>query len=141
MEETSITKVLAPRFGFIPKRLEVEGRPELSDFPFNILFMSFLVVRGVDMSATALYEPDTETYLDDFEKRSMTYRNKYGSGNKVIVSKYADRWEGAKTVNGKVILLACGKTWKQFFVHLTIAGLSDGEKCSFERLQPSEAAN
>lgn len=138
--EDKITTEL-PRYGFIPSKLEVEGRPELSDFPFNILFMSFLAVKGVDMSATALYEPDTKTYLEDAEKRSVVYKNKYGPENEVVVTRYGDRWEGAKTIDGKVVLLAYGKTWKQFFVQLTIVGLSKGEKCYYEILKKPETAN
>jgi hypothetical protein len=138
--EKTIT-IEPPRYGFIPNKLEVEGRPELSDFPLNILFMSFLAVRGVGMSATALYEPDMETYLEDMEKRSMIYRNKYGSENTVTVMRYPDRWEGAKTINGNVVLLANGKTWKDFFVQLTIMGLSKGEKCYYETLKEAEMVN
>ncbi len=120
------------RFGFIPNKLEVDGRPELSDFPLNILFANFFAVKGVHMSATALYEPDTETYKKGVNERSLVYKNKYGPDNTVVVKKYDDRWEGVKTVNGEIVLLANGKTWKQFFVQLTIVGLSNGEKCHYE---------
>ncbi len=129
-------------FGFVPKKLEIEGKPELSEFPLNILFANFYREQGVNMSATALYEPDLDTYNGKSDEKNMVYRNIYNPENIVVITKCLDHWEGLKVVNGTFVLLkTVGKTWEEFFSRLTIVGLSDGEKCGFVRLQPSGAAN
>ncbi|KKQ84874.1 MAG: hypothetical protein UT08_C0013G0011 [Candidatus Woesebacteria bacterium GW2011_GWB1_38_8] len=120
--------------GFIPHKLEVGDRPELSDFSKNILFANVFSSNGVDMIASSLYEPDLETYTDEGAARSLTYRNIYNPDNRIKVTRYEDKWEGEKFINGTRSLWAFGRTWQQFFIQLTILGLSKGERCQFERL-------
>jgi len=114
--------------GFVPHRLEIEGRTDLSDFPQNIVFANFFAEGGVKKIASAIYEPDLETYAG----RSLTYRNIYNPENVVRITRQNDRWEGTKVINGDEVLFAEARTWKQFFVQLTIIGLSKGERCKFE---------
>lgn len=122
------------RFAFIPHRLDIANRPELFDFPLNVLFVSYKRVKGVDISGTALYKPEIKTYRIEEDRYSLGYRNIYGNDNLLKITRFSDKWEGIKTINGRQVLLATGGSWKQFFIHLTIAGLCNGEKCKFERL-------
>src|SRR3990172_301978 len=120
---------------FIPHHLDIEDKPELSDFPRNILFATYYSENGINKIASSLYEPDLVTYLDEGGiKRSLTYRNIYNPDNRIKVTRYEDKWEGEKFINNKRDLWAFGRTWQQFFVQLTILGLSKGERCKFERL-------
>lgn len=120
---------------FIPHKLEVEGRPELSDFSLNILFANVFNAKGIDVIASSLYRPDLETYQRDSEKKSLTYRNIYNKKDIVRITKFEERWEGQKFIKEKRALLAQGRTWKQFFAQLTLTGLSKGERCKYERLE------
>lgn len=45
--------------GFVPKRLEIKGRPELINFPLNVLFAGFKQDEDSKKitKASALYEP------------------------------------------------------------------------------------
>ena len=43
--------------------------------------------------------------------------------------------ENEKFVNGKWVGEAIGKSWKQFFVHLTMIGLAEGESCEFSDIK------
>jgi len=122
------------RCAFIPHNLNIEEKPELSDFPFNVLFVSYKRVNGIDISGTALYEPELFSYRKEEDKKILDYRNIYDPENMLTISKYEDKWEGIKTINDKRVLFAWGLNWQQFFVQLTLLGLSNGEKCKFERL-------
>ncbi|MCH7729897.1 hypothetical protein IID21_00040 [Patescibacteria group bacterium] len=131
------TFIYKNRFAFIPHNLNIEDRPELNDFPFNVLFVSYRKVKGVDISGTALYEPEIESYRGEEERYSLDYRNIYGRENLLIITKDEDKWEGIKIINDERVLIATGRNWKQFFIHLTMPGLSNREKCKLERLFPT----
>jgi hypothetical protein len=122
------------QFGFVPKRLAIEDRPELDDFPFNVLYVNFFNRGGVNYSATALYSPDLESYRKEEEGRSLDYRNIYGEEDRLTITKKEEGWWGQKFIKDKWVLIAEGKEWNQFFVQLTLPGLSKGERCKFERL-------
>lgn len=118
--------------GFIPHRLEIEGSPELSDFPLNVLFANIFVRNGVNTMASSLYEPDLETYNRDGGKKSLRYKNIHNPENTVTVLKTQKGWEGTKVINEREVLMATGQTWNQFFTQLTLFGLSKGERCFYE---------
>ena len=132
--------------GFVPDRLVVEDRPGLNFFPLNILFAGFKVENGKTIMGSALYEPDVSTFKVLDKIISMTYRNKYGGNNFVIISFREDNntflYEGEKFVNDKSVCLTTGEItslkdsqgWSMFFTHLTMSGLSDGERCIFEEV-------
>jgi hypothetical protein len=67
----------ATRFAFVPRRLEIEGRPELRNFSRNILFSSVGSRNGRACTGHSLYEPDLATFTDGREQR-LLHRNKYG---------------------------------------------------------------
>ena len=121
--------------GFIPYCLEIDGRPELSVFPLNILFAKYKCeTDGRKIMGNALYKPDLESFRSGGKECSMTYRNAYG-GNSHLVIKYDQlkkNYTGEKVVNGKWVGMAEGPEWKMFFVHFTALGLSNGERCELE---------
>jgi len=121
-------------FGFIPKRLEIEGRPELGAFPFNVLFASWTVKDGSRIMGSAIYEPDLASYKREDGKCEMRYQNAYGGDCRLLIAynEVKKDYFGEKFVNGKSAGMAMGVEWKMFFVHFTALGLTAGERCSFE---------
>ncbi len=117
--------------GFVPHRLEIEERPELNNFSFNILFMKFKNENGKTISGSAVYEPDLTTFNDINGKQSMLYKNSYGGSGRVKIAYSDGKWSGTKFINGKRTGSADGPEWHGFFIHLTMLGLSNGEKCQF----------
>ena len=120
--------------GFIPHRLEVPGRPELSAFPLNVLFVKRKIEKGAEISGSALYEPDLDTYRKDGDVSSMRYHNVYGTTSHLEIA-YDEKnktYHGEKFVNGKLVVSADGgDDWQRFFTQLTMPGLANGERCKF----------
>ena len=119
---------------FVPKELIVEGKPELSDFPKNVLFASFININGRDLMASSLYLPIFESYTFDEKERRLIYTNIYEKENVLTIIRGKNGWSGLKKVRGKQVLFACGAIWDGFFSHLTMNGLSKGERCKYEPL-------
>lgn len=121
-------------FGFVPCRLEIKDRPELSTFPFNVLFAQHKVVNGKTIMGSSLYEPDLESFKIDGEVHSMEYHNIYG-GKGWLVIEYdvsKESYLGKKIVNRESVGMAVGTQWNMFFVHFTALGLANGEGCEFQ---------
>jgi len=129
---------------FIPHRIEIKERPELSVFPFNVLFGKRKIENGKLVTGYALYEPDLMSLEKNEDEWSMNYHNVYGGDCWLkIRHKYANRsYFGEKFINGKSVMQAFGMKWNMFFIHLTMLGLVDGERCEFEEseLQPTQKA-
>jgi len=123
-------------YGFVPCRLEIESRPELTNFPLNVMFMQLKIENGKTISGTALYEPDLGSYKKDGNVSSMEYHNIYGPTNWLVIEYDSSKlsYLGKKIVNGKFVVEAIGKQWNMFFVHLTAFGLANGESCKFEEI-------
>lgn len=120
----------------VPYSLEIKEHPELNIFPLNILFVKYSVKDGKNVMVKALYEPVFESYKRKGNKCSLKYHNAYG-GNDWLVIEYdlsKKNYTGEKFVNGKSIVQAFGPEWKMFFVHLTMVGLFNGERCVFEEI-------
>lgn len=114
---------------FVPKRLEIEGRPELNNFSLNIMFMS--VCKADDNHQTILtviYLPDFATYRENDKEQRMKYFNSLDKSRKfwleIIYSKEKRSYTGNKFCGKKFIGGADGKEWDIFFVHLTLLGVS-----------------
>ena len=124
---------------FVPKRLEIEGRPELNVFPLNVLFGCQTTWNGGPALAAALYEPDLESYTASEDKTaSMEYRNRYGGNGKLVITYDPGKtcsYSGQKFVNGRSCGMAFGSDWGNFFSHFTALGLAMGESCEFKRIQ------
>src|ERR1035441_5927347 len=108
--------------GFIPHRLDVPGRPELSAFPLNVLFVERKIEKGVQISGSALYEPDFDTYRKDGDVSSMRYHNIYGTTSHLVIARDEKNktYHGEKLVNGKLVVAADGGAdWQRVFAPLT----------------------
>jgi hypothetical protein len=125
-------------YGFVPSRLEIADRPELNDFPFNVLFMQFKIDNGKTISGSAIYEPDVGSYKVEGDASSMEYRNIYGPSDwlEIEYDSIKHSYTGKKTVNGESAGMAVGGDWKKFFIHFTGLGLTSGERCMFEEVPP-----
>jgi hypothetical protein len=125
---------MATLYGFIPHRLSIDVEPELNNFPYNVMFMSYAGKNGKVISGTALYFPDLSTFREVEEISKMIYRNKYGINSWLEIKHNTknDTYEGTKFIKGEWSGEATGKDWKQFFVHFTMLGLVKDEECEFK---------
>ncbi len=125
-------------FAFIPCRLDIPEHPELSNFPYNVLFSSFKTEDEKLISGNAIYIPVFDSFEEDEEAQKMTYRNSYGGASWLVIIYRKDKesYSGEKYINGKLIGVADGNEWKWFFVHFTALGLSSGEVCQFNKDPP-----
>jgi hypothetical protein len=122
-------------FGFVPHRLEIAGLSQFNNHPFNVLFQSYTIKDGKQISGTALYEPEFYTYRKDGNVSFMRYRNAYGGDCHltIVYDEEKKLYHGEKYVNGKSVGSADGgDNWNMFFVHLTMLGLANGERCMFD---------
>jgi len=121
--------IITPRFCFIPRPLSVKGRPELSNFSFNILFGC-----GWNYSASALYVPQIDTYQEEDGVRRLWYVNqKDGNGHVCLEYKAKETsWIGNKFYGGEELGTAWGTNWHHFFVHLTSLGCDPREKLQYQ---------
>lgn len=119
--------------GSMPHRLEIEGRPELNVFPFNVLFSQVRTRDGKVLVASALYEPDLASFESGKEERSMKYHNVYGGDSWLMIKHNLSNkhYSGEKVVNGETFGFSMGEDWQMFFLHFTTLGLVDGEHCWF----------
>jgi len=123
-------------YSFIPRRLGIEGLPKYNNMPFNVMFQKFISKNGIIISGTAIYEPSFLTFQENEDNCSMIYKNIYGGNSwlKVSYNNQENTWNGLKVVNDKSAGQAFGTDWKIFFIHFTMLGLSNGEKCKLEKL-------
>lgn len=123
-------------FGFVPHRLEIDGRTELNIFPFNVLFAKYKVENGKTVMGSALYEPDLESFQQKGDKNLMYYHNAYGGKSWLLIEFDSNRksYLGKKVVDGKDVGMATGMEWNMFFAHFTALGLTNGERCKFEKI-------
>ena len=144
------------QFAFIPHKLIIEGRPELEVFSYNILFMSLANIDGVDTSGTALYLPDLGTFRSNGQVSYMCYFNQFQKSPDFVrrevppedysSTDYIDLWffeedgryEASKYISGVLAYESSGKTWKDFFIHLTMPGLAQNEACEFRPFAPED---
>ena len=126
---------LPQQFGFIPGHLELSDRPELSVFPFNILFVSHLTDGKQTIAGVAEYLPDLDSYQSKGESQFFAYQNKYNPADLIVIIYGGDsaRYEGIKIIEGDEVIHTTGSGWNEFFAKLTATGLSAGEGCRFSR--------
>ncbi len=129
-----IKRNLKTQYSFIPTRLKIINRPELSNFPFKVMFSSSQMEGEKVKTGYAYYVPIIDTFEDDGVNQKMKYRNMYGGDGwlKIIYHREDDSYAGEKYVSGKLVGVEGNKNWKWFFVHFTALGLSSGEACEFE---------
>jgi hypothetical protein len=121
-------------YAFIPHQLEIPDRPELSVFPFNVMFARYKVENGKTIMGSTVYEPELDSYVNKETKHFMKYINKYGGGGWLIIQYDSSdmSYRGEKFINEESIGKAWGSEWKNFFIHFTALGLSTNERCEFQ---------
>lgn len=124
----SYLAIIPVKFLIMPKHLELTERPELNDFPANILFAeTFDDPRKLEIRG-ALYEPDLATYEVKNGQKQMLYRNAHGGDSQVRVFREPDGgYTGVRIIQGADKSFTMGATWKDFFLHLTLAGIFQEE--------------
>lgn len=123
--------------GSVPMKFELEGCPGLNHFSLNVLFMKFETENEKLIMGSALYEPDFLSLKKEDNEWSMKYHNIYG-GDCWLVIKYNEAkktYFGERFVNGKSVVMADGVKWDMFFIHFTMLGLVNGERCEFEEVK------
>ncbi|MDD2753018.1 MAG: hypothetical protein PHT44_00130 [Candidatus Portnoybacteria bacterium] len=119
---------------FIPRRLEIKDRPELNNFPLNVLFAKRKIENGQLITGFALYEPDLTSLKKEGDEWSMNYHNVYGGDCwlRVVYDEEKHSYMGEKFIDGKSVVQAFGTKWDMFFIHFTMLGLANGERCEFK---------
>lgn len=123
-------------FSFIPRHLQISDRPEFDDFPLRVMFVKYKNQNGKMISGTALYDPDLFSFKEYEDKRSVKYHNIYGGDDWLIIEYniLKKSYYGEKFISGKSVVQTMGADWKNFFIHLTMVGLANGERCMFEEV-------
>lgn len=95
--------------------------------------MSIAIIDGLDTRGTAIYWPDLQAYRQSDFESSLRYFNQYGRQDYIDVQHSVEfgRYMGEKYIHGKNVATTYGTTWKSFFIHLTMTGLTEGEQCEF----------
>ena len=129
--------------GFIPKPLSLLDKPELSTiFPLNVLIGRYTVRDGKQVLGSVLYEPDLSSLiLDTEDSLVMTYRNRYDSRyylklslDKTYKNRKCEKYKENEllgTTHGIIDWQKQDESWHNFFRHVAILGLDNGEKCNF----------
>src|ERR1051325_7376104 len=104
---------------FILRELEIEGRPELSKFPLNVLFADYTIRDGVRTMGSALYEPDLSSLGRSGSKYFLLYNNKYGGDCHLRITYDTEKeaWEGEKIIDRELAWTSHGRDWQLFFEH------------------------
>ena len=123
-------------FGFVPHRLELKNLPQYDNFPYNLVFMGFANIDGVDMTGTACYYPDFSTFTEEDGKQRLLYFNQHSRDWKVAIvyDKEKGSWEGEKYHLDEYKGGGGGTEWRMAFAHITMSGLAKGEKVKFEKM-------
>ena len=129
--------------GFIPKPLGLVARPELSVFPLNVLIGRYTVKEGKQVFGSVLYEPDLSSLIFDSEENLiLIYRSRYDSRyflklslDKTSINRKCEKYKELKllgTSYGIIDREKQSESWNNFFRHVAILGLDNGERCSFD---------
>ena len=103
----------------------------LAGFPITVSFtgLSREVEQDCQFAVTSCYVFDPSTYVEDEERRSMTYLCQAPCAYRVelVYRKRESRWEGQKLQDAQVLVNASGPELQQFIIHLTMLGVEPGE--------------
>lgn len=121
-------------YTYIPTRLNIPKRPELRNFPVNVLFMSFGKSHGAARTGSAVYVPDLDTYEVQDAVAALKYINLQNPKDYIIITydRTSKVYWGRKFIGGKLHTTSYGTDWEAFFAHLCLEGITDGEGCSYE---------
>ena len=112
----------------IPKRLNILERPELNNFPLNIMFSTVCLTDEDEQTIeSSVYDPDLSTYEQNEDEQYMKYYNNLSDDRRYLVEITYDTanktWRGTKYFGDKVMGIAIGSKWDVFFTHLTSLGV------------------
>lgn len=116
------------KYMFIPKRLEIADRPELSNFPFNILFgTACLTDDNRQIFETSEYVPDLTTFTEEGDEQKLRYYNSLDNSHshwaEIVYNTKDQSYAGTKYRGAKHAGMAFGNAWDPFFVHFTMLGV------------------
>ena len=121
-------------YAFIPHTLKIINKPEIDFFPFNVIFSKYKTENNQLISGSVVYVPDLLSLQQNNNIYTMTYYNQYSTKHWLIIeyNKASKAYMGEKFVNGVKMFQTDAPDWKDFFIHFTMMGLSNGETCKFE---------
>lgn len=130
---------------YIPNRLLVEKRSELSIFPLNFLMARYGPHEGKHCMINTLYEPDLSSFrLNEDKSLTMNYfnRNDHRYYLKMIIGpnfkfRKAEKYKNEKKLGETYGIIEFRKeqeSWNKFFAHLAVLGFDQGEGCLFDPL-------
>ena len=119
-------------YAFIPKNLIVEGREELNDFPFNVLFEGKRNINGLSVGVIVLYLPNLSSFSQKGDTKVLEYKNSEDPRFKLVFSyntkskkhtceKYKD--------NDLVGIADGGDDWDRFFIQVALLRIHEEENC------------
>lgn len=113
------------RFVNIPQKLLIDGRPEISCFPLNILFSSITTEGDKSFISYSTYNPDLATYQEDPKTKRLQYFNTENRDwwIEISYSKENGNYFGNKYYCDKLIQKASANEWDKFFYHLATMGI------------------
>ncbi len=119
---------------FIPSRLEIEGKPNLSFFPYNVFIMRYCNYQGKPATASVTYNPAFETLKESEAEQSMDYLNIYNPIFRlhIIYKKQKGSYSCEKYQGNKLLGISGGSSWNGFFTHVGLLEFEIGETCFFE---------
>lgn len=125
-------------YAFIPKPLEIEEKPELNVFSYNVLIAMFRTnEQGKSEMGSVVYNPDFSTYKKDGQTKSLSYLNIYNHEYRLDISYNenenvyrCDKFKGEERLG-----IAEGKEWNRFFIQVGVLGLAVGETCEFQEIK------
>ncbi len=125
-------KKVLKTFLCIPKELVVEGRPELRAFPLCVLFMKQTIRDRRHLLGAAPYDPNLSTWKEEGGQQSLVYLNRLNPlwnlkiDHSLTDGRYhAEKFKGTSWIGET----DGGSDWDQFFIHLSLLGLAEGERC------------
>lgn len=121
-------------FAFIPMKLSVPDRPELSVFSHNVLFVKRRVENDKIITGSAVYIPDIGSYARIGYIQTLDYHNKYGPSDWLRISydSVKQAYAGEKFIKGESVGRAMGTGWSSFFFQFSRLGVVEGEHCLFD---------
>lgn len=126
-----------PEYAFIPRNLEIPAFPELSIFPWNVLFARFKADASGLKGYSAEYVPDIRTFRAGPEEAVMDYKNELDPRFhlEITYNKATGSYRGDRFKEAMLKATSFGRDWHGFFIQLGIVGLLDGEMAHIQDCQ------
>ena len=107
----------------------IPDRPELHDFPFNIVFGILCVAdNNTQRLETTEYKSDIATFKAEGEEQKMKYYNILNKRfwAEIVYNTKSKIYTGTKYRDNTSVGMAFGINWDMFFVHFTALGVGSG---------------